>query len=203
MLWQKFGFIALLLAGVSACTSDYDLEDVYYDGDDVAMCENGECSDYFAVPMIEEDGDQETLYVAKNTKPVAQKQVTNDGALSGDNLPLFNAAGVRYCPPKMRCSGDLLPPQPCAQPMPKYYDNISADAAADAVELIHPFTRTKVLCYDQLPIGTAADCANIFRADGYVLVTDIPQLPAKYDLLKEGMYPGRRWRGGGEVVPRW
>lgn len=204
----KWGFMSIMLMGLAACSffndSSTEYTDVYYDDTaDISCTGDKNCSDVLVAHLTEEDGTSETVIIEnKMPEPTPMPAATNN-ILSGDTLPLFNAAGIRYCPHKRRCTGDRLPPQPCAQPMPMYYNNIEADAAAQGIELIHPFTRTKIICYDQQIKGTAADCANIFRADGYVLVTDIPQLPAKYDLLREGTYPTRRWRGGGEVVPRW
>lgn len=114
-----------------------------------------------------------------------------------------NRAGTKYCPNKKRCTQEgLLPPQPCSQPVPAYYGNVSAEEIANGILLIHPVTRTEVLCYDRAGMN-ASECAESFRASGYVLVTDIPQQPAKYDALRVNTYPTRRWRNGGEVVPRW
>lgn len=112
-----------------------------------------------------------------------------------------NVAGVPYCPPHKRCPDMRLPPQPCAQPMPTYYNNVPADVLADGAVLIHPYTRAKVVCTDRGG-DSAMRCAESWRAAGYVLVTDIPQLPASYDFLRDGTYPTRRWRNG-ETVPRW
>ncbi len=110
--------------------------------------------------------------------------------------------GIQYCPQNRRCSGEpLLPPQPCVQPMPTYYDNLSETAVAEGVLLIHPLTRAKVLCYDQQG-WSAVICAEQFRASGYILVTDIPQFAGRYDFLREGTYPARRWRKD-EHIPRW
>lgn len=111
--------------------------------------------------------------------------------------------GVKVCPNNRKCSDEaMLPYQPCAQPMPTYYGDISATQSAEGILLIHPVTRTQILCYD-LPGESAVQCAENFRAAGYVLVTDIPQVSANYDFLRKNTYPTRRWRGGGEVVPRW
>lgn len=115
----------------------------------------------------------------------------------------INRDSTKYCPKKERCTQEgVLPPQPCLQPIPAYYGNVSAEDIANGILLIHPITRTEVVCYDSA--GTnASECAESFRASGYVLVTDIPQQPAKYDALRVNTYPTRRWRNGGEVVPRW
>ncbi len=111
-------------------------------------------------------------------------------------------SGLKYCPNTRRCTGDpLLPPQPCVQPMPTYYDDISEVTVAEGVLLIHPLTRAKVLCFDQSGLS-AVDCAERFRSEGYVLITDVPQFAGRYDFLKEGTYPTRRWRKG-EHIPRW
>lgn len=111
-------------------------------------------------------------------------------------------AGIQYCPNNRRCTGEpLLPPQPCEQPMPTYYDNISETEVAEGILLIHPLTRAKVLCFDQQG-WSAVGCAEQFRAAGYILVTDIPQFAGRYDFLREGTYPARRWRKD-EHIPRW
>lgn len=112
-------------------------------------------------------------------------------------------ASLRYCPNNRQCAGEsLLPPIPCEQPMPQYYKNISEITAGDGVLLIHPYTRTKILCTDDIG-SSAVECADFFRAEGYVLITDIPQFAGRYDFLRTGTYPTRRWRNGGENVPRW
>lgn len=117
--------------------------------------------------------------------------------------PEVGLNGVKVCPNNRKCSDEaMLPYQPCAQPMPTYYGDISATQSAEGILLIHPVTRTQILCYD-LPGESAVQCAENFRAAGYVLVTDIPQVSANYDFLRKNTYPTRRWRGGGEVVPRW
>ncbi len=111
-------------------------------------------------------------------------------------------AGIQYCPNNRRCTGEpLLPPQPCEQPMPTYYDNLSETEVAEGVLLIHPLTRAKVLCFDQSG-WSAVECAEYFRAAGYMLATDIPQFAGRYDFLREGTYPARRWRKD-EHIPRW
>ena len=118
------------------------------------------------------------------------------------NQPTVSVDGVQVCAAGERCSDEaLLPYQPCAQPMPKYYGDLSATQSAEGILLIHPMTRTQILCYD-LPGESAAQCAENFRAAGYVLVTDVPQVTAKYDFLRNNTYPTRRWRNG-ETVPRW
>lgn len=117
--------------------------------------------------------------------------------------PDVNAAGVKLCPANRKCSDEaMLPYQPCAQPMPTYYGDISATQTAEGIVLLHPVTRAQIVCFDY-PGQSAVQCAESFKAAGYVLVTDIPSLPAKYDFLKDGSYPGRRYRNGGEHIPRW
>lgn len=172
--------ISIILFG---CARKYDnvYEPDYFDEVEYNALVNGDCPDCQKKGTIEE---QYTLMNENYERSVV------------------NAAGVRICPPHKRCTGDRLPPRPCAQPMPKYYGNASPKDFADGVVLIHPFTRTKVICYDD-PSMSASECAQMFHNRGYVYITDIPQLPAKYDFLKKGTYPTRRWRGGGEVVPRW
>jgi hypothetical protein len=110
--------------------------------------------------------------------------------------------GRKICVNNRKCTGEpILPPQPCMQPMPQYYGDISEQQIEEGVLLIHPYTRTKVLCID-MNGQSAVQCAADFQAEGYVLITDIPQFAAKYDLLQTGTYPTRKWRNG-ENVPRW
>ena len=185
-LFILFAFGAFL----SACSLETN-EDV---GD-----ENARVEDVYGGDIVTQElSDCDTLPHDANV-PCRQK----DGAVC---LPrsqkLVAVNGVPYCPPHERCGDTRLPPQPCAQPMPEYYGNVSEAAIEDGVVLIHPYTRTKIICFDR-PTQSAQDCALDFQAAGYVLITDLPQLPARYDFLRDGTYPTRRWRGGGEVVPRW
>lgn len=126
----------------------------------------------------------------------------NNNICKQHQAPNVTAGSVPVCPPKMRCPDGRLPPQPCAQPIPSYYVDVSQEDLANGIVLIHPYTRTQVICYDR-DCESAVDCAQDFRAKGYVLITDLPQQPAQYDFLKPGAYPSRRWRNGGEVHPRW
>lgn len=115
----------------------------------------------------------------------------------------YTREGVKVCPVPERCnSGFRLPPQPCYLPMPTYYSNITQPEIAEGALLIHPYTRAKVLCLYS-PSVSVMQCAENYRAKGYVLVTDIPQAPAKYDFLTKGTYPTRKWRNGGAVYPRF
>lgn len=179
MKWKNLFVLSLVASGLVACSS---YEDVYED-QTVAQFDFDTYGDeaFYQQPGFDED----------------------DVSFRSDEQTYVNAAGSRYCPPQKRCpDAGLLPPQPCAQPMPSYYANVSPDTQAEGIVLIHPYTRTKIICFDK-PNQSAVDCADNFKANGYVLVTDIPQLPARYDALKEGTYPSRRWRDNGEVVPRW
>ena len=111
--------------------------------------------------------------------------------------------GRRVCNVKPKCTSDaLLPHQPCSQPMPTYYQNITEPEIEKGVLLIHPYTRAKVLCLDYAGYG-ALQCAENYKHKGYILVTDIPQFTAKYDNLTRGTYPTRKWRNGGELNPRF
>lgn len=111
--------------------------------------------------------------------------------------------GRRVCNVEPKCSSEpALPPQPCSQPVPTYYQNITEPEIENGILLIHPYTRTKVLCLDYVGYG-ALQCAENYKYKGYILVTDIPQFVAKYDNLTRGTYPTRKWRDGGELNPRF
>ena len=61
---------------------------------------------------------------------------------------------------------------------------------------------TRVLAYCRGTQEEIDACVQRLEGSCYVRLTDVPTLPAKYDQLKRGTYPTRRWRNG-ETVPRW
>lgn len=185
---RKTGMIALFAAVLSAAGCTYPYERTY-----PVLTEEEELS---ALPCQRADSGG-----FLGTRLWSDKEATEICTLR--EQPEVGLNGVKVCPNNRKCSDEaMLPYQPCAQPMPTYYGDISATQSAEGILLIHPVTRTQILCYD-LPGESAVQCAENFRATGYVLVTDIPQVSANYDFLRKNTYPTRRWRGGGEVVPRW
>ena len=188
---KSISLVFLVFGLLSACTSWFE-EDVYHDDTNYEGCSAVLFDD--GVPMCSKSGAQCSGYNTNANTPMTDVY----------NVPSeVTVAGVKICPPRKRCPDDgRLPPQPCEQPVPAYYGNVSMSMIEDGIVLIHPYTRTQVICLDMPGEGTM-DCVQNFKAAGFVLITDIPQLPAKYDLLKRGTYPTRRWRGKGEVVPRW
>lgn len=62
--------------------------------------------------------------------------------------------------------------------------------------------QTRVLAYCRGTDEEKADCVERLECAGYRKITEVPYLAAKYDYLKKGVYPSRRWRDG-ESVPRW
>ena len=185
---RKTGMIALFAAVLSAAGCTYPYERTY-----PVLTEEEELS---ALPCQRADSGG-----FLGMRLWSDKEATEICTLR--EQPEVGLNGVKVCPNNRKCSDEaMLPYQPCAQPMPTYYGDISATQSAEGILLIHPVTRTQILCYD-LPGESAVQCAENFRAAGYVLVTDIPQVSANYDFLSKNTYPTRRWRGGGEVVPRW
>lgn len=185
---RKTGMIVLFAAVLSAAGCTYPYERTY-----PVLTEEEELS---ALPCQRADSGG-----FLGTRLWSDKEATEICTLR--EQPEVGLNGVKVCPNNRKCSDEaMLPYQPCAQPMPTYYGDISATQSAEGILLIHPVTRTQILCYD-LPGESAVQCAENFRAAGYVLVTDIPQVSANYDFLRKNTYPTRRWRGGGEVVPRW
>ncbi|MBP3687477.1 MAG: hypothetical protein J6J35_03830 [Alphaproteobacteria bacterium] len=182
----------LFMAGLSGCRAS--VEPFY---DDVPVVED-EASNWSEVSSGEVKIEEDYENASKCCSSCGREQ---SSVLEKNSL--VTVGGLKYCPPNKRCPDDgILPPQPCLQPMPEYYNNVSPLETAEGVVLIHPYTRAEVICYDDYG-QTAAQCADTFKSEGYVLITDLPQLPARYDFLREGTYPTRRWRNGGEVVPRW
>ncbi len=61
---------------------------------------------------------------------------------------------------------------------------------------------TRVLAFCRGSEQEIEECVATLEASCYRRISEIPQVAAKYDLLKTGTYPTRRWREG-EKVPRW
>jgi len=62
--------------------------------------------------------------------------------------------------------------------------------------------QTRILAYCRGSDEEINECVERLECGGYRKITEIPYLAAKYDYLKKGTYPTRRWRSG-ENVPRW
>ena len=114
----------------------------------------------------------------------------------------YNIAGAPICPNNRICNNDeLIPNRPCSEPMPTYYDNKALHEAD--ILLIQPYSRTIVVCNDE-PGFSAYGCAEYFKKQGFILITDIPQFTAKYDVIVEGNYPSRKWGANkSQTAPRW
>lgn len=181
---RKTGMIVLFAAVLSAAGCTYPYERTY-----PVLTEEEELS---ALPCQRADSGG-----FLGTRLWSDKEATEICTLR--EQPEVGLNGVKVCPNNRKCSDEaMLPYQPCAQPMPTYYGDISATQSAEGILLIHPVTRTQILCYD-LPGESAVQCAENFRATGYVLVTDIPQVSANYDFLRKNTYR----RGGGAAAARW
>ena len=171
---RKTGMIVLFAAVLSAAGCTYPYERTY-----PVLTEEEELS---ALPCQRADSGG-----FLGTRLWSDKEATEICPLR--EQPEVGLNGVKVCPNNRKCSDEaMLPYQPCAQPMPTYYGDISATQSAEGILLIHPVTRTQILCYD-LPGESAVQCAENFRAAGYVLVTDIPQVSANYDFLRKNTYP--------------
>ena len=196
--WKTFIALLFVTGLLVACTTEYSVGDFYCKAPLIIEPED------VILPPEEEDFDEDDCPcgVVDDFEEKCVECPCNKNICKQRQAPNVTAGSVPICPPRMRCPEGRLPPQPCAQPIPAYYMDVSQEELAKGIVLIHPYTRTQVLCYDQ-ECESAVDCAQEFRAKGYVLITDLPQQPAKYDFLKPGAYPSRRWRNGGEVHPRW
>ncbi len=62
--------------------------------------------------------------------------------------------------------------------------------------------QTRVLAYCRGDEDEIEECVKRLECAGYTQLKNVPTMAAKYDLLKKGSYPTRRWRNG-ESVPRW
>ncbi len=71
----------------------------------------------------------------------------------------------------------------------------------DVINLQNIKTRENITCYATKD-SSAENCAAYFEAKGYVRFKNIPTQTAKYDLLDNSIYPGRKWRDN-EKNPRW
>ena len=62
--------------------------------------------------------------------------------------------------------------------------------------------QTRVLAYCRGNDEQIAECIERLECAGYTQLRNVPTMPSKYDALKAGSFPTRRWRNG-ETVPRW
>ena len=69
-------------------------------------------------------------------------------------------------------------------------------------EVILENQNTHVLAYCRGTEEEIEICVSRLENSCYVRIEDIPRFAAKYDRLKTGTYPTRRWREG-ENFPRW
>ncbi|MBR1600604.1 MAG: hypothetical protein IJ677_03405 [Alphaproteobacteria bacterium] len=69
-------------------------------------------------------------------------------------------------------------------------------------EVILENQNTHVLAYCRGTEEEIEICVSRLENSCYVRIEDIPRFAAKYDRLKTGTYPTRRWREG-EHFPRW
>ena len=69
-------------------------------------------------------------------------------------------------------------------------------------EVIMQNQNTSVLAYCRGTEKEVEVCVSRLENSCYVRLEDIPRFAAKYDYLKTGTYPTRRWREG-EYFPRW
>ncbi len=163
---------------------------------------------------------QETYYIEDTEEVEVYIECTEDGSvcrtIEKDSSQKFiqpknesiarpgslTVSGNRICPVSGCPEEQLLPPEPCIQPIPTYYGNMSEIEKAEGIVLIHPITRTKIVCFD-IANKDAISCAKHFQSTGYVLITDLPQFSGNYDTIRTNSYPTRRWRDGGEIYPRW
>ncbi len=74
----------------------------------------------------------------------------------------------------------------------KYYKN----------QVVMQNLQTRVLAYCRGDENAIEDCVKRLECSGYTQLRNVPTMPAKYDPLRKGAYPTRRWREG-ETVPRW
>ena len=69
-------------------------------------------------------------------------------------------------------------------------------------EVVMQNQNTSVLAYCRGTEKEVEVCVSRLENSCYVRLEDIPRFAAKYDYLKTGTYPTRRWREG-EYFPRW
>ncbi len=90
------------------------------------------------------------------------------------------------------------------------YDYVTVDRGYPEVpdnkhyqpQVIMENLNTRVLAYCRGSEEEIEECVSMLENSCYTRISEIPHLAAKYDTLKTGTYPTRRWREG-EVVPRW
>ena len=69
-------------------------------------------------------------------------------------------------------------------------------------EVVFQNLNSRVLAYCRGTPEQIEYCVNRLAGSCYVPLSEVPKVAAKFDKLKRGTYPERRWHEG-EVVPRW
>lgn len=69
-------------------------------------------------------------------------------------------------------------------------------------EVVYQNLNSRVLAYCRGTPEQIEYCVSRLEGSCYVPLSEIPKVPAKYDTLKRGVYPERRWHEG-DTVPRW
>ena len=127
---RKTGMIALFAAVLSAAGCTYPYERTY-----PVLTDEAELS---ALPCQRADSGG-----FLGTRLLADKEATEICTLR--EQPEVGLNGVKVCPNNRKCSDEaMLPYQPCAQPMPTYYGDISATQSAEGILRIHPVSRTQI-----------------------------------------------------------
>lgn len=69
-------------------------------------------------------------------------------------------------------------------------------------EVVYENLNTRVLAYCRGTPEQIEYCVSRLEGSCYVPLAEVPKVAAKFDKLKRGVYPERRWHEG-DVVPRW
>lgn len=69
-------------------------------------------------------------------------------------------------------------------------------------EVVFQNLNSRVLAYCRGTPEQIEYCVSRLEGSCYVPLSEVPKVAAKFDTLKRGVYPERRWHEG-DVVPRW
>ncbi len=214
----KLFLLSVLSAGLlSACETSEDLGAPYFAQPEVKM----QCEHETVVEFRDEEGVLQLPACEEYDEAALDEyiEILNAHAAEelpvADNMPEENVSdqvtnqveqevvaidAEKKPEPKQKPVIPSEPEEDFSQPQgefPRVYNN-----KYNATEVVLENLNTRVLVFCQGTAEQAEDCARRLESSCYRRINNIPYLAAKYDSLRRGVYPGRRWREG-ELVPRW
>ena len=212
MKLRLFLFTVLAVWGMSACSSDkrYTMRDDFSHVNTAPMCMQETTVEFYddegmmELPACEEY-DEAALdeYIEVLNERAEQELQQAETQVVATEEPIEENEQASGEPEPEVIPEPVLPPEPeedFSQPegdFPQVYNN-----KYDKTEVVLENLNTRVLVFCRGTEFEVENCVRRLEGSCYRRINDIPHMSAKYDKLRRGVYPGRRWHEG-ELVPRW